>query len=411
MEVVMKKISKIIFSFLMVTSLLLGTGSHVEATKILHEGKCGNYISWALNSDGKLVISGRGKMDDYDHYDDREKKAPWDDYASQIKEIVIEEGIETVGSYAFCKVRAQKISIADSVKGIERGAFMCNQMTEIKLPARLEKVEYAAFKECSKLKKISIPKTVSGIGQEAFAWCYELYEIRLEEGIKSIGVSAFSGCKNLKSATLPKGLTQIGENAFDGCLSLKSIKIPNSIKVISQGCFCDCVKLEKVELPKNLKKIKGGAFNSCKKIKKLTVPASVVSIERYAIPRNTKLKKKSYLVLTNKRKNTYKAYATVTKNQKMTQYKASDVTGIKVSPKSIKIKKGNSQILNTKVFINKKKKKGNLKYSILKFSSSNTKVLTVTKKGKIKALRKGTSIITVKLRTSEISYKIKVTVK
>ena len=63
------------------------------------KGQCGDNITWKFNSEtGELIFSGKGDMWDYDL---NQNKAPWLKYASQILRITIEDGISSIGTYAF----------------------------------------------------------------------------------------------------------------------------------------------------------------------------------------------------------------------------------------------------------------------------------------------------------------------
>lgn len=58
-------------------------------------GTCGDNLTWELNCDTLLIISGTGRMTDYS------KDAPWHDYADHIKNLILPEGITHIGKYAF----------------------------------------------------------------------------------------------------------------------------------------------------------------------------------------------------------------------------------------------------------------------------------------------------------------------
>lgn len=177
--------------------------------------------------------------------------------------------------------------------------------------------------------------------------------------------------------------------------SEKNISVPSKIlnapvRIISVGTFKNCLTLKKITIPESIYTIKKGAFSGCK----------------------AKIKKPSYL---KKQKNgSYTAIAQVKiprkGKDKKVSYKASKATKMTTSKKNIKLKKGKKKKIYTRIYISNKKRQGYLDYSILKFTSSNKKVAKVSKYGNIKALKKGKATITVKLRTSGKSYKIKVRV-
>ena len=84
-------------------------------------GFCGveeNTVSWSLDENGVLEITGQGAMNEWQN----EEEVPWNGYRDQITEVRIEEGVTSIGAYAFadCK-NLVKLDIADSVQTI--GAF------------------------------------------------------------------------------------------------------------------------------------------------------------------------------------------------------------------------------------------------------------------------------------------------
>lgn len=84
-------------------------------------GFCGaeeNTVSWSLDENGVLEIAGQGVMNEWQN----EEEVPWNGYRDQITEVRIEEGVTSIGAYAFadCK-NLVKLDIADSVQTI--GAF------------------------------------------------------------------------------------------------------------------------------------------------------------------------------------------------------------------------------------------------------------------------------------------------
>jgi len=108
----------------------------------------------------------------------------------------------------------------------------------------------------------------------------------------------------------------------------------------------------------------------------------------------------------------YEARATVkVPGKKAVTYKASRITKIKAKTSKVTIQKGKTTKLQTRVYISKKLKKGYLDPEILKFTTSNKKVVKVSSKGTIKGLKKGKATVTVKLRTTGKTYKVNVKVK
>lgn len=90
--------------------------------------------------------------------------------------------------------------------------------------------------------------------------------------------------------------------------------------------------------------------------------------------------------------------------------KYTNPTGIKGVKKSLTLKVGKASTIKAKVLVKEKKKRVQKHVAILRYESSNPKVARVSKKGKIKAIKKGKATIYVYTQNG-ICKKIKVTVK
>mgnify|MGYP001743415159 CR=1 FL=1 len=60
-----------------------------------NSGTCGPNLKWLLTDNGVLVITGKGGMYDYSDYN----RSPWS--KSDIKRIIIGDGVTTIGEFAF----------------------------------------------------------------------------------------------------------------------------------------------------------------------------------------------------------------------------------------------------------------------------------------------------------------------
>ena len=175
-------------------------------------------LTWTLTADGTLTISGEGAMKDYNSDDN-----PSPVYNnSDVKKIVIEDGVTSIGDYAF------------------RG---CSSLTSITLPDSVTSIGDSAFKNCSSLTSITIPDSVTSIGDWTFYKCSSLTSITIPNSVTSIGDSAFYNCRSLTSITIPDRVTSIESSAFYNCSSLTSITIPKSVTSIGSGVFNNCNNL------------------------------------------------------------------------------------------------------------------------------------------------------------------------
>ncbi len=159
------------------------------------EGCCGAYtpedIVWSFK-DGVLSFVGTGEMEDY--YDSTE--APWTAFKDKITEIVVGEGIESVGSYSFSRfVNLTKVSLPESLFTIGDSALSsCTALEEIEFSRMLYNIGSFAFMHCSNLKSVTIPSGVQHVEYDAFANT-GLTEIYLESSSTVIEEDAFFNVK------------------------------------------------------------------------------------------------------------------------------------------------------------------------------------------------------------------------
>ena len=159
-------------------------------------GKCGDNLTWSLNkSTGELVISGTGDM--YDYIDE---SAGWYIYGDYIKSIKIDEGVTSIGEFAFSYYSSYTgeitVSIASTVKTIKGGAFFGCGMTELVIPEGVTEIGNSAFAYCEYLKTVSIPYSVTHIGDSAFGAC-SFGKLVIPESVTSLGNSVFVNCDKL----------------------------------------------------------------------------------------------------------------------------------------------------------------------------------------------------------------------
>ena len=97
-----------------------------QAELKIAEGSCGDKLTWVLDNDGVLEISGEGKMYDFDFEAKEGENSfnPWTLYRDQIKKVVVKDGVEYIGNFAFFGfAELEEAQIADSVKEIGENAF------------------------------------------------------------------------------------------------------------------------------------------------------------------------------------------------------------------------------------------------------------------------------------------------
>lgn len=263
----------------------LGVGGNAIAASAASSGNCGDSgsnVTWLLDDNGTLTISGSGKIEDYRSDIDQ----PWYSNRSDITSVVIEPGVTSIGSLAFYKCsNLTSITIPSGLTSIgEMAFFNCSALTSVTIPNGVISIGNFAFGSCTGLKSITIPSSVTSIENNIFQDCTGLTNITVDssnpsfcsesgvlfnkdkttliywprgktgsytipDGVTAIGDYAFYCNSKLTSVTIPSSVTSIGESAFQHCTGLTSITIPNSVTSIVNLAFWDCDSLTIVYIP------------------------------------------------------------------------------------------------------------------------------------------------------------------
>ena len=220
-------------------------------------GANGDNVKWSYFDDGTLVIRGTGAMADYTDT----SNAPWYSQRPSIKNVVISDGVTSIGEEAF---------------------KYCSKLTSITIPNSVTSIDEEAFEYCSKLTSITIPNSVTSIGNGAFKYCRSLTSITIPSSVTSIGEGTFFDCTKLTSITIPNSVTSIGNQAFQDCTGLTSITIPASVTSIGNRAFQGCRRLTSITIPDSVTSIGNDAFFYCSDLTSIAIPASVTSMGQSA---------------------------------------------------------------------------------------------------------------------------------
>jgi hypothetical protein len=112
----------------------------------------GTSLTWSL-SGTTLTISGTGAMPDY-----TPGQTPWESYRTSITTVVIDNGVASIGRFAFSEFfHLTSVSIPSSVTDIITYAFSgCDDLTSINIPSSVTSIGDDAFSRCSSLTSISV---------------------------------------------------------------------------------------------------------------------------------------------------------------------------------------------------------------------------------------------------------------
>lgn len=265
---------------------LTNANLHCMGAVVVISGTCGGALTWKLDSKGTLTISGTGAMTDYT----KSGVAPWNKDYEEIRFVVIENGVTTIGEYAFenCTL-LESVAISDSVEKIGKYAFSgCSALKRISLPDSIAQIGDHAFR-ASGLEAVKIPEGVTLLGEGMFARCPNLQTVELPSTLQTIREIAFIG-SGLNKIILPENLKYIGYECFYECTNLEEIKIPDSVTILDYSVFEGCSSLKKVTLSKGLKRISQTMFAMCHNLTEITIPDSITYIGEGAFFQCKKLK-------------------------------------------------------------------------------------------------------------------------
>ena len=318
----MKKVISLFLSLTMLLSIVSVVDFSAYAS--VKTGKCGDNLKYSLDTEtGVLTIRGTGAMYNYTmtmtssgsncsspFYNNR-----------QIKRVIIESGVTSVGNIAFCAcMNLMSVAIPDSMINIGDSAFAAGiskvdyngtvfQWKTIKIGSGNDKLKNAIIICTDDVigngntvtidnlkykinndytaslvgytdspKNLVIPKNISyesgkfkvtSIGNYAFDKCTSLTSVTIPDSVTSIGNFAFNGCRSLTDVTIGNSVTSIGEYAFNGCTSLTNVTIPNSVTSIGSSAFFGCESLTSVTIGNSVTSIGGSVFYGCTNLEKV----------------------------------------------------------------------------------------------------------------------------------------------
>ena len=175
-----------------------------------------------LSLDGTLTISGKGDMPDF-------VRAPWYNEREKITNVVIKDGVTSIGSKAFLD---------------------CDFLASVTIPDSVTTIGDWAFNRCIGLTSVTIPDSVTSIGSYAFGNCSGLKSVTIGSGVTSVGSGAFCDCGNIElllcKASVPP---RLAEDALRGIPENTIIVIPQDYEDFY--AFSDWMKYaDKKESPK-----------------------------------------------------------------------------------------------------------------------------------------------------------------
>ncbi len=255
------------------------------SAQTVDSGTCGENLAWTLTDDGTLTISGTGDMTNYGTWPATSVVHDSGVYDEKyIREVVIEEGVTSVGGNAFCTCGSmiENIRIPSTVTNIAGYAFENCNMETIDIPASVNHIGYYAFTSCANLRAINVdPNNNCFASADGVLFDKEMKTlIRCPENkegnyvipstVTYIEPYSFHGCSSLTGITIPDSVTEIGGCAFDSCTALTEITIPNSVKRIGVQAFYRS-NITEITIPASVTDIANEAFIHCDRLQSISV--------------------------------------------------------------------------------------------------------------------------------------------
>ena len=228
--------------------------THVEE---IAAGTCGTNLTWVLECDSTLRISGTGDMTNFGN-----SSQPWKNISHLIKHVVIEEGVTSIGNNAFYQMDIVTVTNPSTLKTIGLTAFYrCHQLERINFPNGMTSIGnsvtgHGPFYECTSLKAIYIPASLTFINSDTFLRCYSLTSIVVDPAnpkydsrdncnaiIETATNKLWYGCQ---TTVIPDGVKTVAQFAFEYQHNLKSIRISNTVNHFEISVFRECENLKDI---------------------------------------------------------------------------------------------------------------------------------------------------------------------
>ena len=294
-------------------------GTKVEEIPALttESGTCGENLTWTLDSEKTLTVSGTGYM----RFEGMSTVGPW---GHSVKKAIIGEGVLNIDNCAFWEcVDLESVQLPSTLKSIGDKAFQyCTSLKEITIPASVEEMDHP-FISCESLQgfhvaadnpnycdvngvlmskdqtklyfyplgrpdtSYTVPSTVQSIEYCSFSDSQMLKTVTIPGTVKKIDINAFMYSKQLQQVSLSTGLERIGTFAFAFCPELKTMTIPGSVEFDYEdwhdqnycggSMFYECESLESVVFQEGVTSIPS-AFYGAEKLKTVSIPSTVESM-------------------------------------------------------------------------------------------------------------------------------------
>lgn len=217
---------------------------------------------------------------------------------SALTEIAIPAKVTTIGAGAFEECAALKsVTFGAGITDIESSAFTesgitsldltpiagpvsfgtnvfasCPDLTEVKLPAKVDYVGSGLLQNCKALTALTIPDTWEEIPTKLCYGCSALNTLDMGTGVESIRNGAFFEC-SLGQLTWSPAITSIDWNVLYGCTGITDLVLPAGLKTVDDYTFSSLPELRTVHIGADAESFGTECFSTCPKLEKVVCEA------------------------------------------------------------------------------------------------------------------------------------------
>lgn len=251
--------------------MVLSSMPFVFAADVVHSGQLTDTVSWSVDSDGVLTISGSGSMGNGEYWYD----FPWLGYSEEIYSIVIDEGVTDIIDTAFFWLDSVvTVSIPSTVETIGSiDVFTCGNLetitvspdnefftSELGILYNSDKTKLICYPAAKAGDTFTVPASVTEIDCGAFKSNKTIKNLTVPDTVKILNDDSFYGTC-FEYVSLGNGITELPDNCFFLCNALKRILIPETVTSIGSGCFMNS-GLETIVFGSNVESIGNYVFNN-----------------------------------------------------------------------------------------------------------------------------------------------------
>ncbi|MCQ2226873.1 MAG: leucine-rich repeat domain-containing protein [Bacteroidales bacterium] len=288
-------------------------------------GSCGDGLTWRMQG-STVIISGNGPMSNFTtRYVGSDDMGDVDEFGEQI-ELSEKEKAKLRKKELKKKAKARKKGfVEDNFDHVIPWFDYRSYITQVVVEEGVTSIGDNAFKGFKELKTVILPESLETIGRESFYWCVKLDSIEMPNA-STISLGAFSGCNGLKKVSFGRKMATIEKSAFYQCLGLRKvlfngttddwfvidfqsdnsnplkyaghlyigdsevteISTPDTITVIPPYVCVGMVSLNSLTLGEAVVKISSHAFDGCRSLQTIDAkPVVAPQLERYAFLNTT----------------------------------------------------------------------------------------------------------------------------